>query len=947
MLLLTFLCFSALAARTPYRIHRGDCEATIGTWRYNLQAFKQRPADSTTYGEIRYITRFCEQGNAFEDSFLMRCHSERCDTCVTQNSLDYKPLNPSNFSEGLIYYADGEPFYDENDELRTVDLEWRIICDPSVTDPAAAASFHVIEGDNLTGLVTGTIRHAAGCPTPGVASPTPTPAYAPNCYFEERYDNDKTKGVKVDLAELNDGPFGVKSVVDVDGVKKRLYFQTCERMACPPGYECAEENLSSAWVCDDAQGGKCVSWGVGVDQPVFKPIDGNLAKGMVLELENMANGHSISLMLMCKAGFPDGHIDWHSEAQVSGQHMDVVGMTSAVCIQQMPSPTPHPIGGPCSFNEEIGGKVISMNIKKFNKGESEGWSKPVSVQGVTGLQDARIMYQPCGAMPCPDDTYCSGDEDASVWLCFRKDGEKLCEGYGLWEHNVSMELWDPERLESGVRARYKGDLKKTADVKYVCNRNLKPDEIVLPGSVQIVQSKMMMVIEAEDACPSSPVTPTPGPETWHPPIPKKGPTATPTPNPSPNPDFVAFNETDYIKLNLDMLVQSDFSGTVELYSGTEENQCNAAVKWQPWKLVTPPNEYPPGEFDLANLWVCWNDTSIGRYCHPVGDRRMDIDMELINKKDYSKGVTLKYRGAYGLDLEVDVLCNSSERDHSIPFDASTKLVYHQTTSGPRILVYSDSSEACPQRYVTPTMPPVPAASPEPSGTPTTYYEITVGGVTRIADFDSMGYLHQSLLVGYDKRYELDMIFFDATKQIACPKGYSCLGTSQKANAWRCINRRDCIPMADVRFGIQYELIDPQDFTKGISATFSGSYADTLTVNCLCDETKYGFRFDELADRTPTGNVIRLTLRSRSFCSRQVKTVTGGAVFLVIFFALGVCYFGGGTLVVYILTGTPNIPNEAFWQSFAASIGYVFTLLLSFAQSLGKGSTTTETDYDKI
>ena len=192
-----------------------------------------------------------------------------------------------------------------------------------------------------------------------------------------------------------------------------------------------------------------------------------------------------------------------------------------------------------------------------------------------------------------------------------------------------------------------------------------------------------------------------------------------------------------------------------------------------------------------------------------------------------------------------------------------------------------------------------------------------------------------------------MIFFDATKQIACPKGYSCLGTSQKANAWRCINRRDCIPMADVRFGIQYELIDPQDFTKGISATFSGSYADTLTVNCLCDETKYGFRFDELADRTPTGNVIRLTLRSRSFCSRQVKTVTGGAVFLVIFFALGVCYFGGGTLVVYILTGTPNIPNEAFWQSFAASIGYVFTLLLSFAQSLGKGSTTTETDYDKI
>ena len=931
-------------APLPYPVQRGDCEAILDTWHYVLRPFQARPADQfESSSNIRYIARICEQtnrvSNEFEDTFLMRCTDRACESCITQNSLDYKPLNPKNFSEGVIYYAEGEPFHDENGMFRTVDLEWRIICDPSVTDPNVKADFTVIEGDNLTGLVTGTIRHAAGCPTQQ-PRPSPSPAYAPNCYFEERYDNDKSKGVRVDLTDLNDGPFGVKSTITVNGVKKRLYFQTCERMTCPPRYTCPEEpdNLSSAWICDNKDGGECISWGVGVEQPIFKPIDGDLKNGMQLELENPFNGNSITLSLLCKAAFPEGHIEWHDNTVLTGKHLDINGMTSAVCVQRMPSPTPPP-SGQCKFDSSISGATVKMDLEKLNKGQGEGWSKLVDVQGIAGFPDSTLMFQPCGAMPCPDGTYCSGDEDATVWLCFTEEGEKVCQGYGLWENNLSMEFWNPLSANYGVKATYKGDLKRTTEVQFVCNKSLGENEIVMPNYVTITQSKMTVIVQAASACAVSP-------ETWHPPIPKKGPTPTPTPNPSPNPDFVAFNNTMYVKLNLDMLTQADFMDSLELYSGTEENQCSADVKWHPWKLMTPPEGYT-GEFDFANLWVCWQDETVGRYCHPVGDRRTDVAIRLMNKADYRHGMTLNYVGAYGLNLEVDVHCNNAEKDHAIPFDHQTKLAYVNSLQGPKILVDVDSSEVCPREYIQPTLPPTPSPSPEPTGTPVTYFEETVNGVTRVADFNSMGYHRQRLLVGHDDQYELDVIYFDATNKIPCPGNYTCLGASQQANVWRCIKNTTCIPMADTGFGIEYDLIDQSNIAHGISATFGGSYAEKLIVNCLCDETKHGFRFDDLADRTPAGDSVKLTIRSMEFCGAAPKPkMSGGALLLLVVMTCGVAYIGIGTLITFVITGQVNIPNAGFWNEVRNSIFYVLNWV--FVAIFGtRFSGAAGTEYDKL
>ena len=622
MVLCAVFLVGAFAAHPLYPKSYNNHEDTIGTWNYNLRIFCARLPDQITSQGITYIVRFCSnqsQSNNIIDAFLTRCHGDKCVSCVTHNSLDYQPADPNNLSEGLIYYAKNIPFYDENKIPRTINLEWKILCDPSVTDPNSPASLSVITNSNSTILITGSIRHKSVCPKSDVVNPA--------------------------------------------------------------------------------------------------------------------------------------HV---------------------------------------------------MNVHAHSKSD-----------------------------------------------------------------------------------------------------------------------------------------------TWHPPIPKKGPTPTPTPNPSPNPDFVVFNETSYVKLNLDMLIQSDFSDTLELYSGTEENQCNVDVKWQPWKPIPPPDGYSSQEFDLANMWVCWTDESIGPYCHPVGDRRMDIDMELIDKNDYSKGMTLKYRGAYGLNLEVDVLCNETEKDHSIPLDHNTKLAYHQTTSGPRILMFSDSSEVCPRKYAIPTIPPTPAASPEPTGKPVTHFEVTVNGTTCVADFDSMGYIRQKLLVGYDDKYELNTIFFNAVERISCPTGFTCLGNSQKSNVWRCINNQDCIPMADTRFGITYKMVDQNDIRKGISATFGGSYADTLTVNCICDERKYGFRFDELGDKTPAGTKITLTVRSRSFCSRHVIRISGGAVFLSIVLIPGVFYFGAGVLVTYIITGKPNVPNANFWNTFFSSISYLFAVLLACANTTKPETTCAETEYDRI
>ena len=239
-----------------YNVYRGDCEAILGNNYYNLTAFGMRDADMISSSKYNYFLRLCPDKTSTEtyeemDVFLMQCNDEKCNNLITQNELNYKPLNPKDFSQGIVYHANGEPYL-EDGVFKTIDLEFRIKCNKN--SKGINIPFETkIDDKSVTGSFIVTMESEYGCPIQ-IASPTPTPLFQPDCKFEKRMNKEPKKGIKVDMKNLNDGPFGIKVDLNIDNQQghRTLYYQPCERMMCPPTFTCEEEpnDYSSAWLCD-------------------------------------------------------------------------------------------------------------------------------------------------------------------------------------------------------------------------------------------------------------------------------------------------------------------------------------------------------------------------------------------------------------------------------------------------------------------------------------------------------------------------------------------------------------------------------------------------------------------------------------------------------------------------------------------------------------------------
>lgn len=497
--------FSLVAS---YNIWRGDCQAILDTYEYNLTKFINSSVVHEA-GDIVYYVRVCPdftQGDTF-DTFLLRCKkgTSSCNYLITQNSLDYKPRNPMNFSEGLIYFADSEPFSDDGGKTyKTLDLQFDLICDPTVTtSDIQDILFDIKIDESQTGSFIARVRTDAACPVK-VPSPTPTPAYDIDCTYVDRIDNNLTYGLDGDLYSLNGGPFGAKVEVDVNGTKRILYYQACERMQCPPAYTCNDDGYSSAWLCTHDTH-LCYSYGV-ITSNDFMPIDSSdLTKGMELTINNPINNNHTKLILTCESSsqYPEGHIHFAPAGYIEENTLHISGAANELCIRRIPTSTPQPRGA-CQFESlTINDVSISIDLAQLNRGNI-GYAKDVQVTGIRDHPKAVLRYQPCGSMICPPDTFCFGDEDAEIWLCYDDDGVKTCDGYGLYKNNVSLALFIDGDLSSGINAKYKGDMKRQADIVLQCNKNLPPHTVELPDTISVSGRILNAFMESRDVCPSVP-----------------------------------------------------------------------------------------------------------------------------------------------------------------------------------------------------------------------------------------------------------------------------------------------------------------------------------------------------------------------------------------------------------------------------------------------------------
>ena len=560
MFILTLVLIQ-VASSESYPISRGNCTVNINGYTYSLaEMANARPADtySDTENDWDYYVSICnsltkeEIGGAstlsLDGVLVARCQHWDPSSCIALSSLtsfDWRFYEPRAPNTGVTYYSYGQPYLDPESPYEvpyTFDIEVNVICDESATGQNPASFTYDISNNLITLKMD--IVSASGCPKKGdVPTPTPIP-WPPKCRYTDRYTESPTYGVDLELSSLNGGPYGIEVPVQVGEQEQIMFFQPCERSECPPGFSCQDQGMSSVWLCTKDEK-VCQSYGV-VDAQTTEislsnPFDET--SGLVIKFAGNGSTRNTAFYLNCNNFWPDGHVKFSSVTSLDNT-LSVYGTAKDVCPKTIPEPAPP--GNKCSVWQTITqGETVHMELADFNNGTS-GWTTELTLEGTPKY--TTLIYQPCGGIACPDDTFCDGDEDATVWLCRSETGvapDRECIGYGLYDMDLSWSLKNPDDPSQGVVTLYKGSRGRSAAINYVCNEAAEEIRISQEGTLS--DNTFSIVVESAKACPTREPTPTPSPKpsptpepTYKPtptmrPTPTMGPTPTPGPEPTPSP----------------------------------------------------------------------------------------------------------------------------------------------------------------------------------------------------------------------------------------------------------------------------------------------------------------------------------------------------------------------------------------------------------------------------
>lgn len=134
---------------------------------------------------------------------------------------------------------------------------------------------------------------------------------------------------------------------------------------------------------------------------------------------------------------------------------------------------------------------------------------------------------------------------------------------------------------------------------------------------------------------------------------------------------------------------------------------------------------------------------------------------------------------------------------------------------------------------------------------------------------------------------------------------------------------------------EYEAMSDPD--KGVTLTFTGQTHGShtsafyrLKLTLLCDEDASEGAIQSKSFPPPLGgSTYEATLKTAVACPVR-QSLSGGTIFLLVFFAAAVLYVGFGALYNWRVRGASGmelLPNAAFWRQFATLVadGCRFTL----------------------
>ena len=489
-----FILLLSLAASD--RIERFPCAVNYEGYLYNLSELASgRPNGFDIIklpNDDRYYFKMCGELPHDElpplapdstDISVMRCNysSHECATGIALQSFDWKPIRADSPEDGVIYYGEGEPFIDpEDDQWYTIDFEYYFYCDKSDSNPKTNYTYLVINKTNEV-VVRVIFFTSFGCPAKTPA-PSPTPLFNPDCDFSSY--SIPMFGFYADFKEFNQGPYGIRTPLNVNGEKKVLFYQPCGKMLCPPNYTCENDDYSSAWLCNYSNK-YCYNYGTihpdGFDAK-FKPGSRN---SIIITHHNEPDNREIELEVGCNYNFEYDHFLFQEDASMRNGILSVVSSAPDVCYGSHPYPFPFDTET-CSMNLlEYG----FLNLSAFNN--PDGYQLSVTD---TNNNDYTLYYQPCGGISCPSEAGCGGDTNATVWLCSNVAGIKDCVAYGLLKNNFTY-----SQLINQVNLYYTGDRHREANVYYRCKEDAK--ELDFSTNISIIDgTKLSFVIYNDFFC---------------------------------------------------------------------------------------------------------------------------------------------------------------------------------------------------------------------------------------------------------------------------------------------------------------------------------------------------------------------------------------------------------------------------------------------------------------
>lgn len=938
---------------------RSLCAINIEGNTYNINAL-QSGVQNFTYEGFTYYFKLCgslkisDVPGAAEDD-IVGANIMRTNGSVIQSVNYLAQFDFNEIPEGVTYTGDGEPFLDDG-IYRSVDFDFYIKCDGSTSD-----NFNYIpQYDEATNTLQFRVnyKNKAGC-MGSAPKPTPTPTFNPICNFASRMDHDENLGINAHFGEVDGGPYGIRSTIKVNGKKHAFYYKPCGRMECPPENTCESNEYSSAFICPlDPAGGDCQSFGVQLHDKSAISLYGNKEnEGLLITYGNdhQSKVHITSVM----AEYPEGHITFDSEAELKDNVMFIKAFSHEADVEFMPVPDP---GAPkCQLNITKDNVKLEVNLKNLN-GDENGHEKVVNVEGMVGISNATIFYQPCAAMACPQYATCRGVEDSTVYFC-PKDSE--CISYGIYENEINFTLTDQSDLNKGFSVSYIGQ-RRAASVKYICDPSVGVNDVRIGDTVRLNGTKLYMEVATSNACTSKP-TPQPTPEPWVLPTPNRLEPA-PSPMKSPNPTNVIQNETHYMPLDLNFFNQDIYLDNTKIKS--RSNTADFHVEFKPWDIIYCPDNFgkcPIGRA-TANAYGCSKDKDGLMYCYPYGNKIYDAEASLYNTK-MEDGVQIIYNSEWDRKFKLVLECDPKAGYNTLQFEEGRFADLEESGFGNFIVVYAKSANACPRQFRENVLPPTPQPTPEPTPLPAFNFYYTSG----VAIGNLLIEINLSKVKVHDEHVVLrsEPNFIKAEIQIDPDEPRSCVGDvcvgGGKTNIWKCLTIdgvKKCYGIGDARQKLEF-WADKKELNAGISVTYGGGYDGYYTtINYVCNSSIPGDQIDFDDMGFEDNKHVTLSAHTAMVCPHKLgptplptppveptptpyvpsgKKISGGAVFLIIVFVSCTLYFGGGLIYNYFVKGEIKLFNQEFWASFwdylHSGATFVFTC--------GRHSARAAAKYDAI